>query len=45
MLPLVIIIGVSFTTTSYLKFPPEGFTIAWYLKFLTDSSYLEFDLD
>jgi putative spermidine/putrescine transport system permease protein len=41
MLPLVIIIGVSFTTTSYLKFPPEGFTIAWYLKFLTDSSYLD----
>ena len=40
MLPLVVIIGTSFTTTGYLKFPPEGFTLKWYVKFLTDGSYL-----
>lgn len=40
MLPLGIIIGVSFTATPYLRFPPEGFTFAWYWKFLTDTSYL-----
>src|SRR5262245_4547482 len=40
LLPLVIIIGTSFTTTAFLKFPPEGFTLAWYAKFLGDTSYL-----
>lgn len=41
ILPLAVIIGTSFTTTAYLRFPPEGFTLAWYGKFLGDSSYLQ----
>jgi putative spermidine/putrescine transport system permease protein len=41
LLPLVIIVGTSFTTTAFLHFPPEGFTLAWYGKFLGDSSYLQ----
>lgn len=41
LLPLVIIVGTSFTTTAFLRFPPEGFTLAWYGKFLGDSSYLQ----
>ena len=41
LLPLVIIVGTSFTTTAFLRFPPEGFTLAWYGKFLNDSSYLQ----
>jgi putative spermidine/putrescine transport system permease protein len=41
LLPLVIIVGTSFTTTAFLRFPPEGFTFAWYGKFLNDSSYLQ----
>lgn len=40
LLPLTVIIGTSFTTTGYLRFPPEGFSLQWYAKFLTDSSYL-----
>jgi putative spermidine/putrescine transport system permease protein len=36
-----VIIGTSFTTTAYLRFPPEGFTLAWYAKFLTDGSYVQ----
>lgn len=40
VLPLAIIVGTSFTTTAFLKFPPEGFTLAWYAKFLNDASYL-----
>ena len=40
LLPLVIIIGTSFTTTAFLRFPPQGFTLAWYSKFLNDTSYL-----
>jgi putative spermidine/putrescine transport system permease protein len=40
LLPLVIIVGTSFTTTAFLRFPPDGFTLAWYTKFLGDASYL-----
>lgn len=39
-IPLVIIVGVSFTTTAYLRFPPEGFTLHWYAQFLGDPSYV-----
>lgn len=41
LLPLAVIIGTSFTTTGYLRFPPEGFTLAWYAKFLGDTSYMQ----
>ena len=41
VLPLAVIVGTSFTTTSYLKFPPEGFTLQWYAKFLADASYMK----
>lgn len=41
VLPLAIIIGVSFTETPYLRFPPEGLTFAWYWKFLSDPSYVQ----
>ena len=40
LLPLIIIVGTSFTTTAFLRFPPEGLTLAWYAKFLNDPSYL-----
>lgn len=39
-LPLAIIIGVSVTTTGYLRFPPVGFTLKWYAQFLRDPSYV-----
>lgn len=39
-LPLVIIVATSFTETEFLKFPPVGFTLRWYWRFLEDSSYL-----
>lgn len=41
LLPLTVIVGTSFTTTAYLKFPPEGLTLQWYAKFLNDASYLQ----
>lgn len=40
MLPLVVIIGASLTTTSYLAFPPEGLTLEWYRKLMDDPSYV-----
>jgi putative spermidine/putrescine transport system permease protein len=40
-LPLLIIVSTSFTTTAYLRFPPVGFSLDWYVKFLGDTSYLD----
>jgi putative spermidine/putrescine transport system permease protein len=39
VVPLVVIIGCSLTTTSYLVFPPKGLTFDWYLAMLRDRSY------
>src|SRR5215472_4617200 len=41
LLPLVVVIGVSFTETAYLAFPPQGFTLDWYRKLLRDASYAD----
>ncbi len=40
-LPLAIVIAISFTTTAYLKFPPEGFTLRWYWNIIDDPTFLE----
>jgi putative spermidine/putrescine transport system permease protein len=40
ILPLAVIVGSSLTTTSYLAFPPQGLTLAWYGKMLGDASYV-----
>ncbi len=40
VLPLAVILGASFTATSYLAFPPQGWTLQWYRQFLSDPSYL-----
>jgi len=40
LLPLVVIMGVSFTATSFLAFPPQGWTLDWYGKMLSDPSYV-----
>ena len=40
LIPLAVIVGSSFTTTAYLRFPPDGFTFRWYGQFLKDPSYL-----
>lgn len=40
LIPLAVIVGSSFTTTAYLRFPPVGLTFRWYGQFLKDPSYL-----
>ena len=40
-LPLVVVIAISFTTTEYLKFPPEGATLRWYWKVLSDPTFVD----
>ncbi|WP_414474676.1 ABC transporter permease [Microvirga sp. M2] len=40
VLPLMVIIGSSLTTTSFLAFPPQGLTLSWFGKVIADPSYL-----
>ena len=40
-LPLFVVIAMSFTTTEYLKFPPEGLTLRWYWKVVSDPTFVE----
>jgi putative spermidine/putrescine transport system permease protein len=40
LLPLFVVIAISFTTTQYLSFPPVGFTLKWYHDFLSEPSYV-----
>jgi putative spermidine/putrescine transport system permease protein len=38
--PLVIVVFVSFTPTTYLAFPPRGFSLRWYEEFFRDPDWL-----
>jgi putative spermidine/putrescine transport system permease protein len=38
--PLAIIVAVSFTPSEFLTFPPGGFSLRWYVEFLTDPGWL-----
>lgn len=40
LLPLFVVIAISFTTTQYLAFPPVGFTFKWYRDFLSEQNYV-----
>lgn len=40
MLPLVVIIGASLTTSEFLAFPPRGLTLRWYEVVVLDSTYV-----
>lgn len=40
VLPLIVLVGSSLTATSFLAFPPQGLTLAWYGKMLGDPSYV-----
>jgi putative spermidine/putrescine transport system permease protein len=39
--PLIVIIGSSFTSTEFISFPPEGFSLHWFAVALTDAELLE----
>ncbi|MEM5774304.1 MAG: hypothetical protein AAGU05_04825, partial [Anaerolineaceae bacterium] len=39
-LPLVVILGASFTATPYLAFPPQGWTLEWYRTLLVEAGYV-----
>jgi ABC-type spermidine/putrescine transport system permease subunit II len=39
-LPLAIVVPVSFSSGQYLRFPPPGFSLQWYERYLTDPRWL-----
>jgi putative spermidine/putrescine transport system permease protein len=41
LLPMVIIVLASFTSASYVSFPPQGFTLKWYGEALRRREFLE----
>ena len=40
-LPLVIVLPVSFSSSEYLQFPPPSWSLKWYLRYLTDTRWLQ----
>ena len=38
--PLIVIVGASFTTTAYVVFPPQGFTLDWYRALLGRADFV-----
>lgn len=40
LLPLAVILPVSFTSAEYLAFPPAGFSLRWYEAYLADRAWL-----
>ena len=40
LVPLIIIVGASLTTSEFLTFPPQGLTLKWYERVLADRSYM-----
>ncbi len=40
LLPTLIILPMSVSTTSYLQFPPEGLTLHWYEQYFSDPDWM-----
>ena len=38
--PVVVVVLAAFSTTSYLTIPPQGLTLSWFGKVLSDPTYL-----
>ncbi|BBK32833.1 putative spermidine/putrescine transport system permease protein [Stella humosa] len=41
MLPLVVVFPISFSAGSYLRFPPPGFSMQWYLRYWNDPIWID----
>jgi putative spermidine/putrescine transport system permease protein len=39
-IPVIVVVLAAFSTTSYLTIPPQGVTLAWFGKVLSDPTYL-----
>lgn len=41
MLPIVVVLIASFNSGSYLKFPPDGFSLRWYAAFFNNQPFID----
>jgi putative spermidine/putrescine transport system permease protein len=41
MAPVVVVLVLSFSSARYLSFPPPGFSLQWYLHFLTTAAWTD----
>ncbi|MEZ5842791.1 MAG: ABC transporter permease [Hyphomicrobiaceae bacterium] len=41
MLPLLIVFPISFSSSSYLRFPPPGYSLRWYRAYLEDPTWID----
>lgn len=39
--PIIVVVATAFTATAYPVFPPEGFTLRWFEKFLATPEFVE----
>src|SRR5690554_6484780 len=39
-IPVLIVIPMSFSEASSLRFPPQGFSLRWYVQVFTDASWI-----
>lgn len=40
LMPVLVIVPMSWSESPYLAFPPEGFTMQWYEKFFSDAAWM-----
>lgn len=40
VIPLLVVIPVSFSSSLYLQFPPPGFSLQWYRQYFTDPQWI-----
>ena len=40
ILPILVVIPLSFSSASYLSFPPPGFSLHWYRNFFTRADWI-----
>ena len=41
MLPLLVLFPISFSSGSYLRFPPPGFSLKWYARYFGDAAWID----
>ena len=41
VLPTLLVVPMSFSPSTYMRFPPTGFSIRWYVAYFTDPSWMD----
>ena len=41
MLPLLVVFPISFSSSAYLRFPPPGYSLRWYVAYVNDPTWVD----